>query len=374
MTEENDGGYYAIKGFLYQFDKTLIEIIMNPDLKIGIEQRQDIDYQDFVIQVKHKETQDYKDSKIKKPVIQLIDMFKEDQTQKFCLYCYFKDKEPSKWILTLADLNKILGNKANDYTQFIKEKFINSSFIHFSENFEDQFILLIDLIKSNFSLIDDDLAYFYHSLLRSRLLDISIKLKGKREISRQNLDEFINDAEKTVFYTAYSKYLDEAKYERLVKKKFFTFRNANVENFERLFIIEYDNKAITVELSKVVNSLISKYFKVSKSPQPYLCFINIDEQKLIDLKQDLIDQGIFFDDGTYFNGDRFRLERIIESNLEFNNPRIKIINRGYLERVLSKMKFQEIYQFYLTSPSKLETVCSHIKIQITETKQILRML
>jgi hypothetical protein len=36
MTDENDGGYYAIKGFLYQFDKTLIEIISNPDAHIGI--------------------------------------------------------------------------------------------------------------------------------------------------------------------------------------------------------------------------------------------------------------------------------------------------------------------------------------------------
>ena len=33
----NNGGYYAIKGFLYQFDKTLIEILRNPSKKVGIE-------------------------------------------------------------------------------------------------------------------------------------------------------------------------------------------------------------------------------------------------------------------------------------------------------------------------------------------------
>jgi len=374
MTDENDGGYYAIKGFLYQFDKTLIEIFSNPNIQIGIEKRQDVDYQDFVIQVKHKETQEYQDSKIKKPVLQLLDMFKEDQTQKFCLYCHFKDKQPSQQELTLKELNKILGDKADDYTPFIKEKFIEGFYIQFSENFEEQFIRVIDLIKSDFALPNDELAYFYHSLLRSKLLDISIKLKDKREISRSDLDEFLKGAEKTIFYTAYSKYLDKAKYERLIKKEFFTFKSANIENFERLFIIECDEKVITVELSKLVKTLFNKYFKVRKSPQPYLCFSSIGDEKLIDLKQDLIDQGIIFDDGTYFNGDRFRLERIIESKLEFNDPCVKIIDHGYLDRLIDKMEFQEIFQFYLTAPLDIETGRIHVKIQITDIKQILKML
>jgi len=33
----NNGSYYAIKGFLYQFDKVLIEISRNPRKKVGIE-------------------------------------------------------------------------------------------------------------------------------------------------------------------------------------------------------------------------------------------------------------------------------------------------------------------------------------------------
>lgn len=33
----NSSGYYAIKGFLYQFDKALIWILRNPCEKVGIE-------------------------------------------------------------------------------------------------------------------------------------------------------------------------------------------------------------------------------------------------------------------------------------------------------------------------------------------------
>ena len=78
----NDGGYYAIKGYIYQFDKTLIDVLENPNTEVEFEQKQDISYQDFVIQVKHKETQNYYNSTIRKPVIQLIDLFEKNQSQK----------------------------------------------------------------------------------------------------------------------------------------------------------------------------------------------------------------------------------------------------------------------------------------------------
>jgi hypothetical protein len=374
MPDENDGGYYAIKGFLYQFDKTLMEVLRNPKSQVGIERRQDVDYQNFVIQVKHRETQQYKDYKINKPVRQLIEMFKADQTQKFCLYCHFKDRDPCDRILTLTELDAILGDQSGNYTPFLKERFVEAFHIQFSEDFEAQFLQVIDLIKSTFPVADDDMAYIYHSLLRSKLLDISIKTKGERLISKRDLVAILGDAEKTVFYTAYSKYLDRDKYERLVKKEFFTFKSVNIENFERLFVIQCDEGVSTVDLNKLVASLIRKYFRRAKSPQPYLCLTGLCSQSLVDVKQNLLDGGVLFDDGTYFNGDRFRLDRIVEKRLADGGTKIKLVNPECLDRVLNKVKFHEMYQFYLNSPISIEVGYSHTKIQIVETKQVLRML
>mgnify|MGYP001492866254 CR=1 FL=1 len=52
-----DGGYYAIKGFEFQIDKTLEEVLnaSENNLAIRLEQIQDIDSDDFVMQVKYKE-------------------------------------------------------------------------------------------------------------------------------------------------------------------------------------------------------------------------------------------------------------------------------------------------------------------------------
>ncbi len=370
----NKGGYYAIKGFLYQFDKALIEILKNPSKKVGIEKREDINIQDFVIQVKHKETQKYSPSKIKNAVIQLLNLFKDDKSQKFCLYCYFKDKQRSNYKLNLTELDNILGYKKGDYLSYLKKEFISNFIISFSNDFEKQFDELIELINSSFSLKSKDKAIIYHSVFRSKLLDISIKEKEEREISKKELNSFIEDAEKTIFYQSYSKYLGKEKYERLIKKEFFTFNVANIDNFERLFLIDCHNDVNLVEINKIANCLSKKYFRVSKSPQPFLCFLNLSEIKLVELKRELIDQGIIFNDGTFFNGDKFRLDRIIENELNNKDLQIKIIDFDYLEKLFERIKIKEIFQFYIESPINIEMNQRHIKIQVEETNQILNLI
>lgn len=370
----DDGGYYAIKGFLYQFDKSLIEILRNPESKIGIEKVQDININNYAIQVKHKETQNYSPSKIKNAVIQLLDLFKNDKSQKFSLYCHFKDKSPCYYKLNLTVLDKIIGDKKDEYLPYLKKEFINNFQINFSDNYEEQFEDLIDLIKISFSLSSKDKAIIYHSIFRSKLFDISIKTKDEREISKNDLLLFIEDTEKTIFYLSYSKYLGREKYEKIIRKDFFTFNSANINNFERLFLIDCHHDVNLLDINKIVNCLSKKYFKVSKSPQPILCFLNLQNDKLIELKQELIDQGILFNDGTFFNGDRFRLDRIIESELTNNQLKIKIIGFDHLYKILEMIKIKEIYQFYIDSPIMFETDHKHIKIQIEETNQILRII
>ena len=53
-----DGAYYAIKGFIYQFDKTILEILNQNDENkfVKIEQEQDLEYENYVVQVKYYET------------------------------------------------------------------------------------------------------------------------------------------------------------------------------------------------------------------------------------------------------------------------------------------------------------------------------
>lgn len=72
---QEEGGYYAIKGFLYQYDKAILEILLKDEgLPVYIERIQDIDCENYVLQVKHREAADYSASKIREPIIKLLDM------------------------------------------------------------------------------------------------------------------------------------------------------------------------------------------------------------------------------------------------------------------------------------------------------------
>lgn len=114
--EERDGGYYAVKGFLYQFDMTIKTILNNPSQEVLFEQVQDISYENFIIQVKHKESQTYSNSKIRKPVIQLLDLHKGDESKKYRLHCYFRNTVSHKKYLSMDELNDILSNEQSNYT------------------------------------------------------------------------------------------------------------------------------------------------------------------------------------------------------------------------------------------------------------------
>jgi hypothetical protein len=50
----DDGGHDAIKGFAYQFDKTLLEIIRSPRQRLQIEGAQDLSGEHYHMQIKNR--------------------------------------------------------------------------------------------------------------------------------------------------------------------------------------------------------------------------------------------------------------------------------------------------------------------------------
>jgi hypothetical protein len=373
MTRDTDGGYHAIKGYIYQFDKSITEILTFPDKEIYLEQGEDIEHEPYVIQVKHHETQIFSNSKIKKPIIQLLEIFQKDESKKFCLYCHFKDKNPGDWDITKEELDIILGNDGEDYSAQIKEEFANNTVVRFSEDYETQLHNLIDLLISTFSFKGRDEAFIYHSIIRSRLLDVSIRPKTERKINKSDIEKIIQSSEKTIFYQSYANYLDKSKYERFIKKEFFTFKHANLDDFERLFIIEWDKEG-SAELISIINRLSSRYFKKDKSPQPYVCIRNINKNEWNKLRTDLFDRDIKFNDGTFFDGDKFRVNDLIKSAKSDKSIKIKIVHEENISLLMKELEIQEIYQFYVGSPVDIGTANKHIKIQISESAQVRRFL
>lgn len=374
MTDATDGGYYAIKGFLYQFDRTLIEIFENPDRAVAFENRQDIDHDDYVLQVKHKETQEFKPSKIAKAVDQLISLFVATPTLKPVLYCHFKDRAAKDWSLGEGDFDSILGKRASKYSPQERKAFVGAFVVRFSEDFDAQFANLLVRIKTTLSIRTDEEAILYHSLFRSHLLALSVRTKRLRHCSLDDLKALKDSSANLVFGSVYSKHLGAEKYEKMLRTRFFTFGAPNIENIERLFVVEPQARVAHADVLAYASNLSRKYFRCGKSPQPYLCLRGLQGRTLDEVKQGMVDQGIRFFDGTHFHGDRFRLNELVTNRIHEKSLCIKLVPEGAVNDLLRHVGFPSVFQFYARAPLTLNPGKNCVTFAVSDLAQAMRVI
>ena len=374
---DHDGGYYAIKGFTYQFDKSLLEILRDTDGSVEIENVQDIRTDSYYIQVKHKEKQEYADSKIRSAIIQLIECsIRENKATK--LYCYFVDKKVESISLDIAHLNKILGKEKSKFNDGAKLNFINNFVLEFSTNFDDQFKQVVAKIKTAFDLKTDEEAVTYHAIFRSHLIDIALKKNVRhRKISYSDLGLMLKNKERVIFEVAHSKYLTATKYFGYIKKEYFTHKKANIPSHERLFVIEVDSRVKDPELTQIISNIRIRYHKKNTSPAPYVCLYGIDGIRLRSLKQKLWDNGMFFSDGTHFQDDKFRIEDLIEETHKNDhvNVTFKLISFDSLPILLKKSVVDEAFVFLTAGDGEWRKVIKDFKeFYIGETRNVLKII
>lgn len=376
--QNDDGGYYAIKGFIYQFDKTIATILNNPNSKVEIEQIQDIKVDCYYIQVKHKETQKYTPSKVKRAVIQLLSLSAIYPKKHFKLHCYFKNQPPQKTTLKIQQLDQILGSKKSTFTADAKAHFLSCFELEFTENFDTQFESVLKSIQTTFNLKSKDEAVMRHAVIRSSLLDISIqKSKTKRQIDLKSLHSLLDHQDRVIFNSAYTKYLGVQKYLKYLKKEYFSFP-INRPAKERLFVIELDSGTKDIDLVGIANDIKNRYFQKHSSPAPYISFINVNNRRLRGLKQLMWDKGVYFTDGTHFSGDRFRIGDLTADTYNQNHTiPLKIVALKHLNELTKIKGFDRVFYFSVADaePPKLTKLFKQaVQIEIPNTKSITNLM
>ncbi|PYZ96608.1 hypothetical protein CR205_12930 [Alteribacter lacisalsi] len=374
QASERDGGYYAVKGFIYQFDLTILEILNHPSSKIMFEFEQDINYEKYVIQVKHKETQTFTNSAIKKPVIQLLDAFVLDNNKKFALYCYFKDKEVGEKVYDLIEFNKLLGKSQNKYSEESKKEFIKNFKVVFKEDYNRQFEIVLDKIRQEYELASKELAVIYHMIIHSSLLKLAIREKKERYIDKSVLDEMFHKTSGVIFQHAYRKHLSKERYEKEIKRLYFSPRTQSRRPRERLFILECDNLTSNSRIADIVYKIIEKYYKSPKPP--YVLLRNLTETNLIKLKSQIINEQwpMYFNDGSFFYGGEISVESIVSRDKRFDDITFVIfLNQDNLNTILERISIAEVYEFFIDNPIVAKEEHS-TSIQISDTSQIIRLL
>lgn len=377
-----DGGYYAIKGFEYQIDKNILEILKQSDVNkaINIEQNQDIDSADFVMQVKYKEAVKFFPSAIKKPLIQLIEEFKKDNNsnKNYILYCFFGD---FNGYTESIFIDTVLGSSKNNYTATEKYDFKKLFQLKFSPRFDIQLEQTIsEIIKLGFQ---EEEAIIHHSritkYLRNLVVDHSPLNKTNRTTTKKEIIELIKNDKRIIFTNSYRNYKGDISYFKKLKKEYFTFRN--VDKTIRFFIIELIGTESVIDLVHISKIISSKYFKILsrdvKGEAPFIFFRNITDIVLAEVKTRLIEDCNVIKDGYDFKGASFNISSISKKSSKDNKIALRFINEEDELLALIDLNFsitKDIFQFFHTKSKEFAHQVREIKIKIKAITEIEKII
>lgn len=386
-----------IKGYFYQFNKTIYELLSqnNQKTKITVEGIEDVDIETddayTAIQCKYYSTQTYNHSVIKKAIICMFNHFSNNKSSnlKYKIYANFKDvqsKLPNPIQLKFFKDNFLTYKEKDVIHKVYEELNLNDAEIKVFMGKLDIDINAIDydsleidikkLLKQELN-ITDDLIDLYFIKAGSIIKNIAIKEnEAERMITKQQFIDLLMDIN-IILDKWYITKIGKEKYFSLIRKKYFS--KHNISPYERFFIIECPENIQISTLKKITNVISDKWSKLSKrTPEPfcpYIIFVNLSEDNLLLLKQSLYNDNFKFIDGYDFKGAKFSVDSIIQEANYKNNIKIKIFDFEEIDNVLYILKnTKEIYQFYINNKVYENKKNNPIDIKIDDLEDVLNII
>ena len=376
----------SIKGYSYQFDRSVVEILECDDLdaKFVVEGVEDIDIRQHdlstFVQCKYYEGTEYNHSKIKPAIIAMIRHFgvltsTERTIVKYRLYGHFKSGQAKlESVLTLDFMKETLlsykkagvthhvhdelGLNDAELEQFKRSLEIDQNAREYKEQRDyltDQ--LLIQQVPSC-TTVDDAHLFFYTSAataIQSLAIQPDIR---KRNISKS---EFIQQISKkdVVFNLWLQASFDSEKYAKVIKRNHFLINGTKRAKAARLFAIEvpstFDLTKLSEALTKIATLFSNKeYVRTTEDDRfcPYVALRGISAADLIIVKERLHSEGLLFDDGYPFQGAKFIPKQLARDPTKCDLYKLKLLSsETEIKDVFNHIDgvTRKIYDFYIAS-------------------------
>lgn len=317
----------TIKGFLYQFNKTMLEILNSTNQKIHVEGIvEDIDIYDpsnsiKAIQCKyHEDVESFKLSLIYKPIILMIKNFLERKNDdlNFKLYIYIPSEEKRERYLTIEELGIILDTKDQklvkilkeiDLIDFDKELFVSKVLISFGESIDDLECKVREELKNITVLASSDVdALLYPNFLNKIQKTSTFKNNNDRMITKKQIIDFLKQQSKAVI----SKWTLNTKSRSVLLKKVQVdlksklSANSLVRCFNFYGCQELDD---IDSIAYFLRCFKEKYLN-KQSHKPATFIFDLDEVDHISLIEKLYDLGVEVNDGVV--GCKWKPEKFYE--------------------------------------------------------------
>ncbi len=339
---------YTIQGFLYQFNKTLLEVLRSPDgAEITVEGIiEDIEVVTpsivTAIQCKYHETHEqFAPSAIFKPLLQMMKHFQDNPGNriKYVLFSHFPNQSVTgdspigkvELLAALASKNKEL----HKYTECLRNKIDLDLFIpQFSLQFGPSFDALVAEVYSalqDAGISESDIDTIAYPNAIHTIASLSINHDpAERRISKNELLRHLQQVKKTIVSRwtlglKTSRQILDARKKQLkpnldknARLRYFLVDVTSLDDFDSDFVI-------------FVSDYLDKYhFKPAHISTPVFCLKATEEIfKRIQLR--LYQKGIVSTDG--YVGDHFDEERFFRSPMSRKDTH-KVVHREFSVRIL----------------------------------------
>ncbi|WP_433847220.1 DUF4297 family anti-phage-associated protein [Acinetobacter proteolyticus] len=387
MTEPNRQAIDTIRGYLYQFDNTIIQILNHQDENscftvegiedIDIEQ---VDNETIAVQCKYYEKSSFTPSKIKGAIIWMVRDFSkrinnQENMIQYKLFGHYQDGQ-------------------DKLVQPISLDFLKESLLTTKTQEKDGKPSVVTKEHIDLGLSDEELKHFLskltleidgptldqqHSDIIEKLISFNICERGdaeffyaksiyiirnlaknpeenERKITKKEFIRQLKNSKKMTFDFWYAEKLTEREYCRKIRKKYF---NNTSSKMNRFFLIELPTSDL-FEIKEILKNISDRWSNLNtvRQPEKFCPFIyihNISSDDLVWLKSELILDAYIVEDGYYFKGGEFNIDLYLREVLEQGNPyrtKIKFINTiDELNLILSKqLPNKKVYQIYNKKP------------------------
>lgn len=365
----------TIKGYFYQFDKSILEILeqSNETDMVTIEGIEDIDIENSdernFIQCKYYEKTDFDNSIIRKPIQLMFRHYLENRTEPkdknftYRLYGYYNKGHEKLLELTTENLRTyfldfskygVIDESGNSNYQIKNKKgevifeetvedddiedFKNHLFIDIkADSYENQIEKIKSKIQNDLSdYSEEDIELIYFNALKI-IKDLACEHNiEKRQISKKEFWDRIKT--KNYYFERWmSELLEWKNYKKIIHKKYFP-RVSNLSPAHRFFLLDCQGESVN-NVKNVISEISRKYSRLIHQFSPYVYLYNtLNVDFVTELKEKLYEDGCFFKDGFPFKNSKFRFQEMLIKPDKFNGISVRILEHPInLSIVLQKL-------------------------------------
>ncbi len=400
MTDHN--AVDTIRGYFYQFDYSILQVLQLTDLNnaIDVECIEDVDIRTATevtaVQCKYYSGTEYNHSVIKRAIMYMLSHFKviKDKGNPVVRYSLRGHFSSGQHKLTLPmDVGFLkqnfltyserkverrhhdeLGLSDADLAEFLSVLNID---IH-APSFETQFAMLIRELQDTYSCTPFTAEYFYYNNALALMRELSIqRVPVHRTITKKAFIEQA-DTSSVLFNEWFVRRKGKKAHFAALRKEYFS--DLNLSPFERFFLVEVDpGTLVRSDLKDVLHIISKKWSKTTErdgcsSFCPYVYVHGLPAAELVSLKKEMATEEFGFIDGYDFLGADFNVTSITKLATHSNGIKLKVLNSiaDLATTIGAVTKTREVYQFHrgnsffeLTNPA-----VKHVKIQLEKLTDI----